>query len=100
MPFAHLTDALLGRASPWGYVVFGVLAMLEGAALLGLLAPGEAGVLIAGVLAGRGRLALPLLLVLIPVCAFAGDNIGFLLGRRFESRVLSSRLARSRLGRR
>src|SRR4051794_5468589 len=100
MPLAGLTDTLLGLASPWGYVVFGLLAMLEGAALLGLLAPGEAGVLVAGVLAGRGRLDLPTLLVLIPIAAFVGDNVGFLIGRRFGDRVERSRLLQSRLGQR
>jgi len=46
-----LLEGVLGLASPWAYVVVAVLAGLEAAAFIGQVIPGEAAMLLGGVLA-------------------------------------------------
>ena len=76
-----LLDGLGNGLGPWSYAVVGVLAFLETSAFIGLIAPGELAVVVGGVLAGRGQMQLPLLLVVVWAAAVAGDGCGFLLGR-------------------
>ncbi|HUB63222.1 MAG TPA: DedA family protein [Methylocella sp.] len=49
---------------------------------LGLPLPGESLLILASVLAGRGELSLPLLMLSAWAGAVVGDNIGYLIGRR------------------
>lgn len=67
---------------PLAYVAVPLLALLETGAFVGLLVPGETAVVIGGVVAARGDLALPLLIALVWGGALAGDVISFLVGRR------------------
>jgi len=57
----------------------------------GLPLPGETALLTAGVLAGAGRLSLPLVIVVAVVAAVAGDTLGYWLGRRGGRAVLKLR---------
>lgn len=90
-----LAEGLLDLASPWGYVLVGVLAGLEAAAFVGLVIPGETAMLLGGVLAFTGRASLPLMMACGVLGAIIGDSAGYELGRRF-----GDPLRRSRLGRR
>ena len=65
----------------WAYALVGALAFLETSALVGLAAPGELAVVVGGVLAGRGRLELPVLMAVVWAAAAAGDLCGYALGR-------------------
>jgi len=65
----------------WAYAVVGGLAFLETSAFVGLAAPGELAVVVGGVLAGRGRLELPVLMAVVWAAAAAGDLCGYALGR-------------------
>lgn len=76
-----LLDSLGNGLGPWSYAVVGALAFLETSAFVGLIAPGELAVVLGGVLAGRGQMQLPLLLVIVWAAAVAGDGCGFVLGR-------------------
>lgn len=67
---------------PLAYVFVPLLALLETGAFVGLLVPGETAVVIGGVVAARGDLALPLLIALVWAGALGGDIISFLVGRR------------------
>ena len=73
---------LIGRLGHWGYVVIFLGALLESAALLGLVVPGESLVLVAGFLAAQGLLDVDALIVVVAVGAVLGDSIGYELGRR------------------
>jgi membrane protein DedA with SNARE-associated domain len=64
------------------YLMVGVMALLETGAGIGLVAPGELAVVIGGVTAGQGHTDLALLIAVVWTCAFAGDVISYLLGRR------------------
>lgn len=77
---SYLID-LMQRAGSAGYVVVFIGAMLESAAFLGLLVPGESLVLFAGFLAGQGVFDLEPLILVVACGAAIGDNIGYELGR-------------------
>jgi membrane protein DedA with SNARE-associated domain/uncharacterized membrane protein YbhN (UPF0104 family) len=68
-----------------GYVAVPAAVGLE---TVGLPVPGETTLVAAAVLAAQGRLELPLVIALAAAGAIAGDNAGYLLGRRFGRRVL------------
>lgn len=50
-------DQLLGLSEPWAYLLIGALAAAEASAFVGLFLPGEAVMLLGGVLAYQGRVA-------------------------------------------
>ena len=67
---------------PYTYALVGVMAFLETGAFIGLVAPGEFTVLLGGVIAGQGRIAVLPLLGLVWFAAVAGDLTSYALGRR------------------
>lgn len=78
--FSHL----VADASGWAYLVVLAFAVVD--ALLPIV-PSEASVITAGVVAAGGDLLLPVVILAAAVGAFAGDNLAYLLGRRFGARV-------------
>ena len=79
--FTHLVSS----ASGWTYGVVFLLCLLD--AFLPVV-PSETAVITAGVVAGAGDLALPLVVVAAALGAFAGDNISYLIGRRFGNGIV------------
>lgn len=77
----YLID-LVERLGQWGYLIIFVGAMLESAAFLGLIIPGESLVLVAGFLAAQGSLDLDLLIIAVAFGATIGDSIGYEMGRQ------------------
>lgn len=73
---------LISRMGHWGYLVIFFGALLESAAFLGVLVPGESLVLVAGFLSAQKVLDLDALIVIIAVGATVGDSIGYEIGRR------------------
>lgn len=60
--------------------------------------PGETAALVGGALASFGGINLELMLVVIVVCAIAGDSTGFEVGKIIGPWLLERRLMRSNLG--
>ena len=79
---------MLAVPSQIGYPVLFALIFGECA---GLPLPGETALLTAGVLAGAGRLSLPLVIVVAVFAAVAGDTLGYWLGRRGGRAILKIR---------
>jgi membrane protein DedA with SNARE-associated domain len=77
-----LVRELGATLGPWTYVLVGVAAFAESGAAAGLIAPGEAAVIVGGVTAGQGQTDLAILIPLVWACALAGDTVAFMLGRR------------------
>jgi undecaprenyl-diphosphatase len=50
--------------------------------------PGETSLILAGALAARGQLSLPLVIAVAAAAAIVGDNTGYLIGRRGLRRLL------------
>jgi undecaprenyl-diphosphatase len=70
-------------SAPLGYALVGAAAFLENSVGAGVVVPGETLVILGGFYARLGRLELPWLMLVVCVAAIAGDNIGFLIGRRY-----------------
>jgi undecaprenyl-diphosphatase len=66
----------------WTYVLVGVFAFLETGAFVGLVAPGETVVILGGAVAGQGATSVYVTIAVVWFCAWAGDSVSFLLGRR------------------
>lgn len=92
-------DFLLNIADPWAYVLIGLLAAAEASAFVGLFIPGEAAMLLGGVLVAQGRAGLGWMLLAASAGAVTGDSIGYEIGRHFGSRLQTTRLGR-RIGER
>ncbi|MFY9469291.1 MAG: DedA family protein, partial [Solirubrobacterales bacterium] len=75
-------EDVAGILGKWTYLVVGVLAFLETGAFVGLIAPGEAAVIVGGVVAGQGKVDIRLLIGLVWLAAFAGDSVSYLVGKR------------------
>jgi membrane-associated protein len=95
-----VADALSDAADSlgaWTYVLVPALAFLETGAFVGLLVPGETAIVVGGVVAERGEVALPALVGLVWIAALGGDIVSFLLGRRFGRPFLDAHGARLRV---
>jgi membrane-associated protein len=90
---ASVSNWLLHAHGVPAYAVVGALVFSEAALFVGFFIPGETAVVVGGVLASVGSVRLWLIMVVVVACAIAGDNVGFIVGRTFGSRLL----ARSRL---
>lgn len=80
--FADALEGLTASLGAWTYLLVPALAFLETGAFVGLLVPGETAVLVGGVVAERGGVALVPLIGLVWLGAFGGDVVSFLIGRR------------------
>jgi membrane protein DedA with SNARE-associated domain/membrane-associated phospholipid phosphatase len=85
-------DFLLDLTNPWGYLLVFGFAFAEGGLLVGLFLPGEAPLLLGGVLASQNRASLWLMVVVAAIGAIVGDSCGFWLGRRYGARLQSTSL--------
>jgi membrane protein DedA with SNARE-associated domain len=65
------------------------LALIVGGESAGLPIPGETSILVAGALAARGDLDLPLVWLFAATGAIVGDNIGYLIGRYLLRRLVT-----------
>jgi membrane protein DedA with SNARE-associated domain/membrane-associated phospholipid phosphatase len=88
-------DFILNLADPWGYLLVFALATGESAAFLGLFLPGEATVILGGVLVYEQRATLPLMIACACGGAIIGDSLGYWIGRRFGRQLKAGRLGRA-----
>jgi membrane protein DedA with SNARE-associated domain len=88
------------QLSGWvAYLVIAALVFGETAVFVGFFLPGEIAVILGGVLASRGHLSLPLLMVIVAVAGIAGPFVGYEIGKRMGDRIFASRaLSRVRGG--
>jgi membrane protein DedA with SNARE-associated domain len=79
-----IADAL----GQWTYALVGVMAFLETGAFVGLVAPGEFTVIVGGVVAGQGTIALIPLIGIAWASCILGDTASFFVGRRLGRQFL------------
>lgn len=79
--FSWLINYLTDSAGAWTYPLVFLLVMLDASLFIGFLLPGEAPVLVGGVLAGRGKVNLWGIGGLAAAGAVTGDSLGYWLGR-------------------
>ena len=80
-------DALVGA----GLLVLLLVVFVESGLLIGFFLPGDSLLFTAGLLIATGAVDLPLWLVLltVPLAAIAGDQVGYLIGRKAGPRVFN-----------
>ena len=86
-----------GVANLHGWVAYFVIAALvfgETAVFVGFVLPGEIAVILGGVLASRGHISLPLLIVVVVAAAVIGPFVGYEVGRRMGDRLFAARALR------
>jgi membrane protein DedA with SNARE-associated domain len=76
--------AIISVSSSLGYALPAIIGLES----LGVPSPGETALVLAAVLASQGKLQIWLVILIGVVSAIVGDNIGYLLGRRFGREVL------------
>jgi membrane protein DedA with SNARE-associated domain len=85
-----LAEHVLGTLEPWihhyGEAAVFVILLLES---LGVPLPGESLLIFTAILAGRGDMSFPALLVSAWAGAVTGDNLGYLIGRMLGHRIIS-----------
>jgi membrane protein DedA with SNARE-associated domain len=70
-------------SAPWGYFIVGAATFMENSVGAGVIVPGETLVIIGGFYARIGDLWLPWVIVAACLGAVLGDNVGYLIGRRY-----------------
>lgn len=93
---SSLLHPLLNLSGLPVYLVVGALVFGEAAILIGFVLPGETAVIVGGVIAGRHHASLPVLIVVVVVCAIVGDSVGYWVGQKFGPWMLNLRLVRRR----
>jgi membrane-associated protein len=82
----------LTHLSGWiAYLVVAALVFGETAIFIGFVLPGEIAVVLGGVLASRGHLSLPLLILIVIVAAITGPIVGYEIGRRMGDRLFAAK---------
>ena len=85
----------LTNLSGWvAYVVIAALVFGETAVFVGFVLPGEIAVVLGGVLASRGHVSLPLLIVVVVAAAITGPFIGYEIGKRMGDRLFAVKALR------
>ena len=88
-----IVEDVLNSVPDWVlYLSVFLLPFLEASVFLGFVFPGETALVFGGVLASRGQVSLPVLLVLAIVGAITGDAVGYAVGRRYGMALKASRL--------
>ncbi len=72
-----------------GYIGLFAIVFAESGLFFGFFLPGDSLLLTAGLLASQGQLEIAALLVILPVAAILGDNVGYWFGKRTGSRIFS-----------
>ncbi len=93
-----ITGWLLHVNGTWAYIVIGFLAFAESAFMVGFFFPGETAIIVGGVLAGLGRINLGVIIVVVVVCAIAGDSVGFEVGKKAGPWMLDHRPLKGKSG--
>jgi membrane-associated protein len=80
--FFHFLFNVQGLVEWGGTLLVCVIVFIETGFFVGFFLPGDSLLVTAGVFAATGHLHLSELLVLVPLCAIAGDQIGYWIGRK------------------
>jgi membrane-associated protein len=80
--FFHFLFNVQGLIEWGGTLLVCVIVFIETGFFVGFFLPGDSLLVTAGVFAAAGNLNLAKLLLLVPLCAIVGDQIGYWIGRK------------------
>jgi membrane-associated protein len=66
-----------------GLLLIAIIVFAESGMFVGFFLPGDTLLLTAGVFAAQGKLSLVAVIIIIALAAIAGDNLGYLIGKRY-----------------
>jgi membrane-associated protein len=78
----HLLFNVQGLIQWGGTLLVCVIVFIETGFFVGFFLPGDSLLVTAGVFAASGQLHISELILLVPLCAIAGDQIGYWIGRK------------------
>ena len=81
-----LLGAIISVGGGLGYALPAIIGLES----MGIPSPGETALILAAVLASQGKLNIWLVIVIATASAIAGDNLGYLLGRKLGRKVLTA----------
>lgn len=90
----RLFDFIGSLGGPPAYAAVGALAAGESSIGVGLVVPGETGMIVGGFVVSQGNATFWIMLVVGIAGAIVGNSIGYEIGRRFGPAVRSSRVGR------
>jgi len=85
----HILEGILRLPPLLALVLVFLLPAVEASLFVGVVVPGEIGVILGGVLANQHKLPLVAVLVAGIAGAIIGDSIGYLVGERYGERILT-----------
>jgi membrane-associated protein len=85
----HVLDAILRLPPLLALALVFLLPALEASVFVGVVLPGEVGVILGGVLANQHKLALVAVLIAAVAGAIIGDSVGYWVGKRYGESMLS-----------
>jgi membrane-associated protein len=80
--FVHFLFNVKGLIEWGGTLLVCAIVFIETGFFVGFFLPGDSLLVTAGVFAGTGQLNITELLLLVPLCAIVGDQIGYWIGRK------------------
>jgi membrane protein DedA with SNARE-associated domain len=96
---SSLTSGLVNLHGWVAYFVIAALVFGETAVFVGFVLPGEIATILGGVLASRGHVSLPTLILIVVIAAVTGPFVGYEIGRRMGDRLFAAKaLSRVRGG--
>ena len=72
-----------------GYIGLFAIVFAESGLFFGFFLPGDSLLLTAGLLASQGKLEIAALLIILPIAAILGDNVGYWFGKKTGSRIFN-----------
>jgi membrane-associated protein len=78
----HFLFNVQGLIEWGGTLLVCAIVFIETGFFVGFFLPGDSLLVVAGVLAGAGKLNITQLLLLVPLCAIVGDQVGYWIGRK------------------
>jgi undecaprenyl-diphosphatase len=85
----HVLEGILRLPPFLALALVFLLPALEASAFVGVVLPGEVGVILGGVLANQHELSLAAVLVAGIAGAILGDSVGYLVGRRYGEAMMA-----------
>ena len=80
--FFHFLTDVRGLVQAGGYIALAIIVFTETGLMVGFFLPGDSLLVTAGLFAAKGDLNIVYLIVLLSICAIAGDATGFEIGKK------------------
>jgi membrane-associated protein len=85
---SRLLHPLLSLHGWEAYLLIGFLVFAEAAIMLGFVFPGETAAILGGVVAANGGVSIEAIVILVIICAVAGDSVGYFVGTHWGRPLL------------